>query len=442
MINEQMVGVVCRAAFRRLLSLALVAAFSPSGVASQLTFQKALDLSVQQHRAHVTAACSEVPRSDLQIAADPGLGYASEDFLTLSDTSSSVSGPNIQHLRPKLTQPSQSALEQPNASIRLDEEKSRSAMRCAAVAFVELAKVDLEISTLRRQQKAAEGLVRIESRRVVARVENPAALMRAKLFAARTEMWTAELDDAVLRLRKQLADLTGLPEEQIELVDDTIPPWPHVSTTDPELQAIMKESAASRYVAQLEFALARIQRMSTNGKVVIGKAKWGDLVTAYTIEEEKFITLLEASFDSLREQVQLLELTGGLEEWASDTASGFRQSSSRAPEQDMGEPSTLPISETPKAKPKVRSILITPSVSALVTGQSQQFSAIAIYADGNAKNVTAEATWRCSSNSRAVLSSSGLMTALGTGPVTISATISGSSQSRLISIAQDTEKPF
>jgi hypothetical protein len=442
MINGQIVEAVCHAAFRRLLSLALVAAFSPSGVAAQLTFQKALDLSVQQRSVHVTAGCSEVPRSDLQIAAGPGLGDAPEDFLTLSDTSSSVSGPNIQHLRPKPAQPSQSALAQPNASIRLDEGQSRSAIRCAAVAFVELAKVDLEISTLRGQQKAAERLVSIESRRVVARVDNPAALMRAKLFAARTKMWTAELDDAALRLREELADLTGLPEEQIELVDDTIPPWPHVSTTDPELEAIMNQSAASRDVAQLEFALARIQRMSTNGKMVIGKAKWSDLVTAYTIEEEKFIGLVQASFDSLREQVQLLELTGGLEEWASDTASGSRLSSRRAPVKDNGEPLTLPISETVKPKPKVRSILISPSVSALVTGQSQQFSAIAIYADGNAKNVTAEAAWRCSSNSRAVLSSSGLMTALGTGPVTISATISGSSQSRLISIAEDTEKPF
>jgi uncharacterized protein YjdB len=84
--------------------------------------------------------------------------------------------------------------------------------------------------------------------------------------------------------------------------------------------------------------------------------------------------------------------------------------------------------------------MVTPAVSALVAGQSQQYSAIAIYRDSSAKDVTSEAIWQCSRSSDAIVSSAGLVTALATGQVTITATVSSVSQSRRITITADVQE--
>jgi hypothetical protein len=133
--------------------------------------------------------------------------------------------------------------------------------------------------------------------------------------------------------------------------------------------------------------------------------------------------------------LQMLDVNGRLENWAMDTAP--------RPEEGMIAQTITASSvpETATTSPAVRSIMITPGVSKLSVGQSQQFSAIAIYSKASARNVTSEAVWQCSSNSDVIVSSSGLVTALATGQVRVTANFGGVSQPRQIKITADDSMP-
>jgi hypothetical protein len=177
--------------------------------------------------------------------------------------------------------------------------------------------------------------------------------------------------------------------------------------------------------------------------MALSKATLGDLLANYIAEEEKLDALLEMNFEFQKAQLELLQMGGQLEKWAfRDEALGPEVFTTLA-----GEPATIAEASSRPSEPKkqrlnsdVQSIMVTPAVSALVAGQSQQYSAIAIYRDSSAKDVTSEAIWQCSRSSDAIVSSAGLVTALATGQVTITATVSSVSQSRRITITADVQE--
>src|SRR5690349_15536455 len=73
----------------------------------------------------------------------------------------------------------------------------------------------------------------------------------------------------------------------------------------------------------------------------------------------------------------------------------------------------------------IRSLMIAPTITVLPVRKSQQLVAVAIHHDGNATEVTSVAKWSSSGNSIAIVSTSGLVTALASGQVTIAATLPG-----------------
>jgi hypothetical protein len=89
----------------------------------------------------------------------------------------------------------------------------------------------------------------------------------------------------------------------------------------------------------------------------------------------------------------------------------------------------LPPAPKPLSAPELISLLVAPILDELPQGKSQQFTAIATYANGHARDVSAEAEWTLSSDSRAVVSATGLLTALSPGRVTLTVRFGGQSQS-------------
>lgn len=82
--------------------------------------------------------------------------------------------------------------------------------------------------------------------------------------------------------------------------------------------------------------------------------------------------------------------------------------------------------------PSLRSVSVTPPAGATVLtsqGQTAQFHAIATYQLGShpasVQDVTSTATWSSNSTSVAIVSPSGLVTAMGTGTAVITATVNG-----------------
>jgi hypothetical protein len=84
-------------------------------------------------------------------------------------------------------------------------------------------------------------------------------------------------------------------------------------------------------------------------------------------------------------------------------------------------------------------ILISPAIKELHAGKSQQYTAVAKYSDGHAKDVTSEANWSCSNDTGAILSTTGLLTGLSVRVVTVNVEFKGLTQSRKLSI---TEQPM
>jgi len=81
------------------------------------------------------------------------------------------------------------------------------------------------------------------------------------------------------------------------------------------------------------------------------------------------------------------------------------------------------------------SITITPSITSLNVGATQQLTATGKYSDGSSKNVTASVTWTSSSTSLATVSSGGLVTAVKNGNVNINATLNSISSSLKLTIS-------
>jgi hypothetical protein len=79
------------------------------------------------------------------------------------------------------------------------------------------------------------------------------------------------------------------------------------------------------------------------------------------------------------------------------------------------------------SNPAVRSIAI--SGTAPIVGSTSQFTATATRADGSTANVTSLATWQSSNTNIATVNAQGLVSAVGTGSVGISASYSGAAGS-------------
>ena len=75
----------------------------------------------------------------------------------------------------------------------------------------------------------------------------------------------------------------------------------------------------------------------------------------------------------------------------------------------------------PGTTPSLTSITITPALTTLNIGSQQQLKATGNYSDGSSKDLTSKVSWSSSSTSIASISSSGMVTGLKSGKITITA---------------------
>jgi hypothetical protein len=318
------------------------------------------------------------------------------------------------------------------ASVQTQDRREYVAL-CAAQTYVQLATVDAQIEAIRDQQRATARLVKIEKNRVHEKVDDPDRVTRARLYEARASLWSIELERFASGLRVQLSVLTGLQPAEAVTVRSSIPALPVIMKGGREEQGYLREVLAARDVVQLEYELAHSNRMELTGRIAVGTANLADLVTAYIREREKLDILLDVERIAKEAQIESLYSSGELEKWALQR-DGFPIEPF---DQDLGSrrsPATtfvtIPAASSSE-KPMMR-VMITPAVGRMMVGHSQAFSAIAVYSDGSAKDVTRQTTWTCSSDSDAILSTGGLLTTLSVGDVVITATVGYITQKRSI----------
>jgi len=208
-----------------------------------------------------------------------------------------------------------------------------------------------------------------------------------------------------------------------------------ISDEQNRLRGIVKQLQSARDVAQLEYILARTDTTKQEAATELGNATLGSKEAVYISEDERLDALLDADFRLQSAQMQLLYAARQLEPWLlADGSSGSAVGAGVARTSSNREPGRS--SET-TASPPISDIMMTPAVSTLVVGQSRQFSATVIYGNGTAKDKSSEAEWRCTSNWNAIVSTSGLVTALASGQITVTVTYSGVSESQNITISDE-----
>ena len=233
---------LCRASLLALASLSCVAA--------PLDFRRAVELAAQ-HSAAVEIASADQERAraaylelrDMylpQLVVGSGLGYTAGFPLSMEGAAPSIFNVTSQQF---LINPAQkwlvrSAQAQWNAAAISREDQRKQAILDASLAYAELIKVNSQLQAIEQQEQSAQKLVTMENERVQAGVDSPVLLTRAKLDEARTRMRSAELEGTAMLLRKQLADLTGLPTQEIEPVPDSLPPLPDNIAVDVSSEAM------------------------------------------------------------------------------------------------------------------------------------------------------------------------------------------------------------
>ena len=91
----------------------------------------------------------------------------------------------------------------------------------------------------------------------------------------------------------------------------------------------------------------------------------------------------------------------------------------------------VPITVTNSTAATLLSIAVTPSNPSIVNGTTAQLTATGAYSDNSTRDLTTQVIWSSSDNTKATVSSTGLVTAIATGSTTLTATsgnISGSTQ--------------
>ena len=80
------------------------------------------------------------------------------------------------------------------------------------------------------------------------------------------------------------------------------------------------------------------------------------------------------------------------------------------------------------------SIAVTPASSSILTGASQQFTAMGTYSDGSTRDITSQATWTSADTGVATINAGGLATGVSAGATMISAMLAGVTGSAMLSV--------
>ena len=453
---------------RLVLIVVILPLFVNHGFTVTLPFKRAVELAA---RNGVTRAVSETGQDKVcqayvgaipQVLVGSDLDYSVELPKALSGAADVMSPQELKNQTQKSS--GQTSQTERRHEYPAEQDQHCNAVLDAAIAYSQLSWVNLHLDVQKHQHEFAARLVNAEKKRVVAGVDGEVSLVRARLLEAKTRMRSANLEGKVLELRKNLADLTGLPEYQIETIPESIPPLPETEelsateqTIQPryevglfKLQESVKELIAARDAAQLVFLLVQRDAIRTGGLVT---TKLGEQLASQVREDEKFGELLDATFELQEAQFELLDATGELEKWATaeeadkpvrlqtQSSGGLISNTSQLGATLSAVPTKGAIQSKNSsfkdavAPSSVKTILVLPSDGVLTVRGCRQLAAVAV-SDGRGKDVTSVVKWSSSNESIAIVSTSGLVTGLRSGHVTITASLDGVSRLRPITITE------
>lgn len=297
---------------------------------------------------------------------------------------------------------------------------------CTALVYSSLEDIQKRKELMRKQEESVTRLMNIETRRVSAEVDHPLLLAEAKMLRAKTRMASTALDASEQAMRTALASLLESPTNLPSVIEDSLPALPPELPAGHKSNRVLRRLLAFRDIVQLEYISAFMNRRKAAHDVAMARATIGVFVAAQVGEMMKLSAL--SQFNNEVRLAKIQALGADLETWADG-----KPLAEAAP---PGASGAYEIASTaPAPSPQPLAILLVPAIKDLPIGSSQQYSVVATDADGHAQDVTAEATWICSTDTKAVLSTTGLVTALSQGQLTIRAEYRGLTSSRALSVS-------
>jgi outer membrane protein TolC len=133
-----------------------------------------------------------------------------------------------------------------NVSGTMKEDKRDQVILDAALTYIELDKLAATLTLLRQQEEAAARVEQIVEERIAVGVDSDVERTRARLATARVRMRLAEASGAGDVLRLRLAHLTGLPEDSITTLTESIPELPEVRQEDNLVSRALEKSPLVR----------------------------------------------------------------------------------------------------------------------------------------------------------------------------------------------------
>jgi len=212
--------------------------------ADPVSFRRAVELAVT-HSSPMAAASADQARAQNayqearnlflpQMVLGSGLAATYGFPLSIEGAAPSIISVNSQQYLLNFAQKEfiRAAKSEWNVTGTLKEDQRDQVILETALTYIELDKLAASLTLLRQQEDAATRVEQIVEERIAAGVDSEVERTRARLAAARVRMRLAEAQGAMDVLRLRLANLTGLPEDSIATVTESIPELPEVKQED------------------------------------------------------------------------------------------------------------------------------------------------------------------------------------------------------------------
>jgi len=169
-----------------------------------------------------------------QVMAGSGLGWSYGFPLTLEGSAPALANVVAQStvFNPAQSQFMKAARTEIQASQSQSKDQRNATIQDVAISYAELAKWDARLSRLQQDLAQAQQMETAVAQRLQEGVDSAIDLNKAKLSSARVRLHIAEARGSADVLRRHLAGLTGVPASSIEIVPESIPALPAVSSDD------------------------------------------------------------------------------------------------------------------------------------------------------------------------------------------------------------------
>ncbi len=254
-----------------LLSAALLIATLPSALHAQISLSTVVDLA-QKNSSTVKLADADLRKAtavlleakDVYIpnliigsnVGPPSIGFPTgqPSIANASMQSLAFSFPQRQYIRA-----ARAGVEA--ASLNLKDAREQAALE-ASTEYIELDTVSQEMEAGNRQVAYAGRLLQIEQQRQEAGVDPLSEVLQARLKVAQLKLNSMHLEARAAALIGQLASLTGLPPQSIQVQHESVPPIPEISAAGkaamtPGLQAAQAQATSRLFQARGDVLAAK-----------------------------------------------------------------------------------------------------------------------------------------------------------------------------------------